>query len=123
MLPLTGFAGYVAYVMDRRDKGNATMHDVPIVREYPNVFPEELPEIHPERQVEFRIDLVRSADPLAKAQYRLDPPEMQKWSTQLQELLGKGIYPAEQFSRGSPNPFCEEEVRVTSDVYRLPGAE
>ncbi|CAH1421118.1 unnamed protein product [Lactuca virosa] len=53
-----GCAGYVAYVMDTRDKGKATVDDVPVVQEYPDEFLEDLPGIPPERQVEFRIDLV-----------------------------------------------------------------
>ena len=71
-----GCAGYVAYVMDTREKGKATVHDVPVVREYPNVFLEDLTGVPPERQVEFRIDLVPGVAPIAKAPYRLAPPEM-----------------------------------------------
>ena len=77
--------------MDAREKGKATVDDVPVVREYPDVFPEDLPGIPPERQVEFRIDLIPGAAPIAKAPYRLAPPEMQELSTQLQELLEKGF--------------------------------
>ena len=74
-------SGYVAYVMDTRDKGKATIDDVPVVRKYPDVFPEDFPGILPERQVEFRIDLVPGAAPIAKAPYRLAPPELRELST------------------------------------------
>ena len=77
--------------MDTQDTGKATVSEVPVVRDYANVFPEELPGIPPERQVEFRIDLVLGATPIAKAPYWLAPPEMQELSTQLQELLDKGF--------------------------------
>ena len=60
-----------------------------MVREFADVFPEELPGVPPQRQVEFKIDLVPGAAPIAKASYRLAPPEMQELSSQLQELLGK----------------------------------
>ena len=53
----------------------------------------------PERQVEFKIDLVPDATPILKALYRLAPPEMQDLSSQLQELLGK------QFIRLSSSPW------------------
>lgn len=86
-----GCTGYVAYVMDTQETGKATVSEVPVVRDYADVFPEELPGIPPERQVEFRIDLVPGATPIAKAPYRLAPPEMQELSTQLQELLDKGF--------------------------------
>ena len=69
--------------MDTRETGKETVGDVPMVREFTDVFPEELPGIPPERQVEFRIDLVPGAAPIAKAPYRLAPPEMQELSTQL----------------------------------------
>ena len=50
--------------------------EVPIVCEFLDVFPQELSGVPPERQVEFRIDLVPGAAPIAKAPYRLAPPEM-----------------------------------------------
>ena len=88
--------------MDTRETGRATVDDVPVVREFADVFPEELPGIPPERQVEFRIDLVPGAAPIAKAPYRLAPPEMQELSTQLLELLDKGfIWPSSSHS-GAP---------------------
>jgi hypothetical protein len=48
--------------------------DVPVVSEFSDVFPEELPGLPPIRQVEFRIDLVPGASPVAKSPYRLAPP-------------------------------------------------
>ena len=50
--------------------------EVPVVREFVDVFPEELPGIPPKRQVEFQIDLALGAAPIAKASFRLAPPEM-----------------------------------------------
>ena len=74
---------FIAYILDAWEKGKATVDDVSVVHEYPYVFPEDLPRIPPERQVEFRIDLVPSAAPIANASYQLAPPEMQELSTQL----------------------------------------
>nr|GFC80861.1 putative reverse transcriptase domain-containing protein [Tanacetum cinerariifolium] len=54
------------------------------------VFPEELPGLPPLRQVEFRIDLMSGAAPVARAPHRLAPSEMRELSVQLQELLEKG---------------------------------
>ena len=71
-----GCAGFVTYVMDTREAVKAMVGDVPVVREFADVLHEELPGIPPERQVEFRIDLVPGAAPIAKAPYRLAPPEM-----------------------------------------------
>ncbi|KAJ9553358.1 hypothetical protein OSB04_017403 [Centaurea solstitialis] len=58
----------------RLDSNQRTVGEVPVVRDFPDVFPDDLPGIPPERQVEFRIDLVPGAAPVAKAPYRLAPP-------------------------------------------------
>ncbi|GKC49269.1 putative reverse transcriptase domain-containing protein, partial [Tanacetum coccineum] len=58
------------------------LKDMPIVRRFSKVFPEDLPGLPPARQVEFQIDLA----PVARAPYRLAPSEMQELSAQLQEL-------------------------------------
>ncbi|GKG36937.1 hypothetical protein Tco_0447110, partial [Tanacetum coccineum] len=59
---------------------------VPVICDFLEVFPEELPGLPPPRQVEFRIDLVSGAAPVARAPYRLAPSEMKELSIQLQEL-------------------------------------
>ena len=88
-----GCFGFIAYVMDTREKGKASVDDVSIVWEYPYVFLEDFPRVPPDRQVEFRIDQVLGAVLIAKASYRLAPPDIQELSTQLQELLDKGFIP------------------------------
>ncbi|GKF24698.1 putative reverse transcriptase domain-containing protein, partial [Tanacetum coccineum] len=60
------------------------LEDVPIVREFSKVFPEDLPGLPPTRQVKFQINLVPGAAPVARALYRLAPAELQELSTQLQ---------------------------------------
>ncbi|GKF06527.1 hypothetical protein Tco_0037195, partial [Tanacetum coccineum] len=67
------------------------LEDVPVIRDFPEVFSEELLGLPPPRQVEFRIDLVPRAAPVARAPYRLAPSEMKELSVQLQELLEKGF--------------------------------
>ncbi|GKE57951.1 reverse transcriptase domain-containing protein, partial [Tanacetum coccineum] len=57
-----------------------------VVREFLEVFPEDLPGLPPVRQVEFQIDLIPGAAPVARAPYRVAPSEMQELSNQLQEL-------------------------------------
>ncbi|GKD74871.1 hypothetical protein Tco_1333153, partial [Tanacetum coccineum] len=64
---------------------------VPIVRDFPEVFPEDLPGIPPTRQVEFQIDLLPGAAPVARVPYRLVPSEMKELSNQLKELSNKGF--------------------------------
>ncbi|GJV63726.1 putative reverse transcriptase domain-containing protein [Tanacetum coccineum] len=75
------------------------LEDVPIVRDFPDVFPEDLPGLPPTLQVEFQIDLVPRAAPEARAPYRLAPSEIKELSEQLQELSDKG------FIRPSSSPW------------------
>ncbi|XP_073030620.1 uncharacterized protein [Primulina eburnea] len=63
--------------------------DIPIVQEFPDVFPEELPGTIPDREIEFEINLVPEAAPISKAPYRMAPAELKELKEQLQELLDK----------------------------------
>ncbi|GJR92012.1 hypothetical protein Tco_0216023 [Tanacetum coccineum] len=65
--------------------------DIPVVQYFTDVFPEDLLGLPPRRQVDFRIDLVHGAMPVAKSPYRLAPSEMQELSEQLRELQDKGF--------------------------------
>ncbi|GJW90721.1 hypothetical protein Tco_0168274 [Tanacetum coccineum] len=65
--------------------------DIPVVRDFTDVFPKDLLGLPPQRQVEFRINLVPGATPVAKSPYHLAPSEMQELSGQLQELQDKGF--------------------------------
>ncbi|KAJ9541812.1 hypothetical protein OSB04_028318 [Centaurea solstitialis] len=104
--------GFLAYVRDTREVGPVkTVTDVPVVQDYVDVFPEELPGVPPERQVEFRIDLVPGATPVAKASYRLAPPEMKELFNQLQELLGKEFIRPSSSPWGAPTLFVKKKDR------------
>ncbi|GJV12188.1 putative reverse transcriptase domain-containing protein [Tanacetum coccineum] len=82
---------------------------IPIVREFPEVFPEDLPGLPPARQVEFQIDLVPGAAPVARAPYRLAPAEMQELSTQLQELSDRGFIRPSSSPWGAPVLFVKKK--------------
>ncbi|GJX32595.1 hypothetical protein Tco_0242450 [Tanacetum coccineum] len=60
------------------------LEDISVVKEFPDVFPEDLPGIPPIRQVEFQIDLIPGAAPVARTPYRFAPLKMQELSNQLQ---------------------------------------
>ncbi|GJY70770.1 putative reverse transcriptase domain-containing protein [Tanacetum coccineum] len=68
------------------------IEDVPIVRDFLEVFPEELPGLPPTHQVEFHIELIPGAAPVARAPYRLAPAEMKELPEQLKELSDKGYH-------------------------------
>ncbi|GJU37303.1 putative nucleotidyltransferase, ribonuclease H [Tanacetum coccineum] len=74
-------------ITEKKKSDEKRLEDIPVVREFPEVFPEDLPGLPPVRQVEFQIDLIPGATPVARAPYRLAPSEMQELSNQLQELM------------------------------------
>nr|GFA57461.1 putative reverse transcriptase domain-containing protein [Tanacetum cinerariifolium] len=73
---------FIAQVMEKKSN-EKQLENIPVVREFRDVFPEELPGLPPVRQVEFQIDLIPGAAPIARAPYRLAPSEMQELSNQL----------------------------------------
>ncbi|KAK1421777.1 hypothetical protein QVD17_24399 [Tagetes erecta] len=92
------YVAFLAHVVKEDDKSKK-VEDIPVIRDFPEVFPEDLTGFPPIRQVEFRIDLVPGATPVAKSPYRLAPSEMQELASQLQELSDKG------FIRPSSSPW------------------
>ncbi|KAI3814190.1 hypothetical protein L1987_18938 [Smallanthus sonchifolius] len=85
-----GCEAYLAYVINDRMKTKA-LKNVPVVCNFPEVFPEDLPGLPPDREIEFQIDLLPGAEPVAKAPYRLAPSKMKELMSQLQELTEKGF--------------------------------
>ncbi|GJZ27872.1 putative nucleotidyltransferase, ribonuclease H [Tanacetum coccineum] len=83
--------------------------DIPVVRDFTDVFSEDLLGLPPQRQVEFRIDLVPGATPVAKSPYRLAPSEMQELSGQLQELQDKGFIRPSHSPWGAPVLFVKKK--------------
>nr|GEW06892.1 putative reverse transcriptase domain-containing protein [Tanacetum cinerariifolium] len=91
--------------MEEDKLGGKQIKDVPIVRDFLEVFPKDLPCLPPARPVEFQIDLIPGAAPVARAPYRLAPSEMKELSEQLQELFDKG------FIRPSSSPWGAPDVK------------
>ncbi|GKA26937.1 reverse transcriptase domain-containing protein [Tanacetum coccineum] len=93
-LPVVGYGmthqdWNVVTVMEKKSD-EKRVEDIPVVREFLKVFPEDLPGLPPVRQVEFQINLIPGTTPVARAPYRLAPSEMQELSNQLQELADRG---------------------------------
>ncbi|GJY64863.1 putative reverse transcriptase domain-containing protein [Tanacetum coccineum] len=85
---------FLAHITRKEDKDKSEgkrLEDVPIVRDFPEVFPKDLSGIPPTQQVEFQIDLVPSTAHVARAPFRLAPSEMKELAEQLQELSDKGF--------------------------------
>ncbi|GJR93714.1 putative reverse transcriptase domain-containing protein [Tanacetum coccineum] len=98
----------VVTVMEKKSK-EKKLEDILVVKEFPDVFPEELPGIPPVRQVEFQIDLIPRAAPIARTPYRLAPSEMQELSNQLQELTDRGFIRPSTSPWGAPVLFVKKK--------------
>nr|GEV64010.1 reverse transcriptase domain-containing protein [Tanacetum cinerariifolium] len=85
------------------------LEDVPVVRDFPEVFPKDLPGLPPARPVEFQIDLIPGAAPVAQAPYRLAPSEIKELSKQLQELSEKGFIRPSSLPWGAPVLFVKKK--------------
>nr|GFA55622.1 putative reverse transcriptase domain-containing protein [Tanacetum cinerariifolium] len=89
-----GCEGFLATIHDTTSEV-PSIHDQPIVFEFLDVFPDELPGIPPVREVEFNIELIPGSKPISKAPYRMAPIELKELKDQLQELLERGfIHPS-----------------------------
>ena len=96
--------------------------DVPVVAEYPEIFPDELPGIPPDREVEFRINLMPGTAPVAKSPYRLAPTEMNELKKQLDELLERGFIRPSSSPWGAPILFVKKKdgsMRMCIDYREL----
>jgi hypothetical protein len=76
-------------VYNLNNLGERTLEGVLVVCEYPDVFPEELPGLPSDRDVEFVIDLVPGTAPIAKRPYRMSIEELTELKKQLKDLLDK----------------------------------
>jgi hypothetical protein len=80
-----------------------------MVCEFPDVFPDDLPGLPPDSDVEFKIELILGTAPIFKRPYRMPPNELAELKTQLGELLQKGlVYP-------SSSPWCCPAIFVKKD--------
>nr|GFA36987.1 putative reverse transcriptase domain-containing protein [Tanacetum cinerariifolium] len=98
------------------------LKDIPVVREFPDVFPEDLSGLPPSREVEFRIDLIHRAMPVVKSPYCLAPTEMQELANQLKVLQDKGFIRPSSSPWGAPVLFVKKKdgsFRMSIDYREL----
>ena len=93
-----------------------------MVRDYLTVFPEDLPGLPPEREIEFTIELIPGTAPVSKAPYRLAPAELKELKAQLQELVDKGFIRPSHSPWGAPVLFVKKKdgtLRLCIDYREL----
>ena len=97
------------------------IEDLEVVREFPDVFPEELPGLPPKREIEFCIELLPRTTPISKAPYRMAPAELEELKRQLEELMEQGFIRNSASSWGAPILFVKKKdgsLRLCID-YRM----
>ncbi|VVA36124.1 PREDICTED: reverse mRNAase, partial [Prunus dulcis] len=94
-----GCSGYLAHVIDTRNQ-ELKLEDIPVVRAFPDVFPDDLPGLPPHREIEFTIELIPGTSPISQAPYRMAPAELKELKVQLQELVDKGFIRPSFFPMG-----------------------
>jgi len=80
-----------------------------VVWEFPDVFPDELSGLPPDRDVEFGIELVPGTAPISRRPYRMPPNELTELKIQLQDLLDKGLIQPSSSPRGCPAWFVKKK--------------
>lgn len=87
-------------------EGKAALEDFPIVCEFPNLFPDDITDLLPERELEFIIDSVPDTRPVPMIPYRMSPVELSELNSQLEDLIDK------KFVRPSVSPWGDPPFLV-----------
>ena len=104
---LKSYQGYLAYAIEVRDSGSR-LEDIPVVREFLDVFPEDLPGIPLDREIAFQIELAPRTEPISKAPYRMAPLELKELKVQMEELVSKGFVRTSTSPWGAPVLFVKK---------------
>ncbi|KAA3484220.1 DNA/RNA polymerases superfamily protein [Gossypium australe] len=116
-----GYEAYLVFVMIAKET-ELRIESVPIVCEYQDIFPEELPRLPPVREIEFGIELALGTTPISIALYRMAPTELKELKAQLQELTDKGLARPSFSPWGAPVLFVRKKdssLRLCIDYRQL----
>ncbi|KAL0434501.1 UNVERIFIED_CONTAM: Transposon Tf2-12 polyprotein [Sesamum latifolium] len=120
-LMLEGCEAYLAHVIDTK-KVNPTLEEIPIVRDFLEVFPDDLSGLPPHREVDFAIETLPGVAPISIAPYRMAPVELLELKKQLEELLEKGFIQPSTSPWGAPVLFVkkkDDSMRLCVDYRQL----
>ena len=116
-----GCEAFLALILDSK-RGQVDVEKIPVVREFPNVFPEELPGIPLEREVDLSIEIVLGIAPMSREAYRMAPAELKELKVQLQELLDKGFVRPTVSPWGAPILIVKKKdgtLRMCIDYWQI----
>jgi hypothetical protein len=85
------------------------LEDIRVVSEFPDVFPEDLPSMPPDRDIEFSIELIPGTAPISKRPYRMDVKDLVELKKQTEELLSKGFIRPSSSPWGAPTLFVDKK--------------
>ena len=85
-----GCEAFLALVLNSK-RGQVNLEDISVIKEFPNVFPKELPGLAPKREVDLTIEVLHGTTPISRAPYHMATTELKELKTQLQELLDIGF--------------------------------
>ena len=112
---------YLAFIRDTSVEP-PPMDSVPVVQEFPDVFPSDLPGVPPDRDIDFAIDLEPGTKPISIPPYRMAPAELKELKDQLQDLLSKGFIRPSVSPWGAPVLFVKKKdgtMRMCIDYRQL----
>eukprot|EP00253_Pinus_taeda_P016057 PITA_16057 len=114
------YAIQVGYA-NSKDK-SISLNSIPVIQEFTDVFPEEIPGLPPRRNIDFTIELIPGAAPVSRAPYRMSTPELTELKMQLQELLDKEYIRPSVSPWGAPVLFVKKKdgtLRMCIDYRQL----
>jgi hypothetical protein len=86
-----------------------TLEDIRVANEFPDVFPEDLPSMPPDRDIEFSIEHIPGTAPISKRPYRMDFKDLAELKKQIEELLSKGFIRPSSSPWGAPTLFVDKD--------------
>ena len=113
--------GYLVYATESANS-EIQLAKVPVVNEFYDVFPEDLPGLPPDREIEFEIELAPGTEPISIAPYRMAPAEIKELKMQMEELLSKGFVKTSTSPWGAPVLFVKKKdgsLRLCIDYRQL----
>ena len=115
------YLGYQAYVVEVRED-DVRLEHVPVVREFPDVFPDDLLRLPPDREIDFQIELASGTEPISRAPYKMAPAELKELKVKMEEMVNKGFVRSSMSPWGAPVLFVKKKdgsMRLCIDYREL----